>query len=121
MGNANTLFVLSHPVAVAVIGLACLLLWRSDAQYPKTLLCFGVGYVCYSMGAVSQIMAPSGNNVLHAGLAGLFYSVAAFCVSRGIVMLAGASFRYVVPVIVMVAFAVYGLYFLGSRTIPSCG
>lgn len=118
MGNANTLFVLSHPVAVAVIGLACLLLWRSDAQYPKTLLCFGVGYVCYSMGAVSQIMAPSGNNVLHAGLAGLFYSVAAFCVSRGTVMLAGASFRYVVPVIVMVAFAVYGLYFLVVQNDP---
>lgn len=103
---------LSHPLVVALIGIAVLALWRSDARRPPYLLWFGLAYLAYSCGVTSQILLVPANHALNVIFSGAMYLSAATAFAQGIIALSGEANRYGAPAVIVLLGIACRIYFL---------
>ena len=112
MNSSVTLNALSHPLVVMLIGLAVLALWRDNTRRKHYLLWFGISYLAYGVGVTAQIILVPTDYVLNVLFSGLMYLLAALMFARGLIALAGAAYRYGVPVAIVIFAQACRLYFL---------
>lgn len=111
MFGAEIILALSHPLVVALLGGAVLLIWRYDAGRPRYLLYFGVAYLAYSLAVTVQTTRIPSHLPLNILLSGVMYLSAIALLSSGLVALSGNRYKYAFPIVVSLIMLAGRMYF----------
>jgi len=111
MSGVETVLALSHPLVVAMLGAAVLIIWRNDQNRPGYLLHFGIAYLTYSIAVTIQITTIPSFVPLNVFLSGLLYMMAVILLTHGLVVLSGRRYTYWIPVLLSVIMMAARLYF----------
>lgn len=112
MFSTETWAALSHPIVVAIIGFAILLMWRHDVGRPSYLLYLGLAYLAYSVGVTSQITAFPSPLTLNVLLSGVLYMTAVVLMTHGVVALADRRYAYWIPIALILVMLAGRFYFV---------
>ncbi|MCQ9615708.1 GGDEF domain-containing protein [Paenalcaligenes niemegkensis] len=112
MPNAEIWLALSHPLVVALLGSALLLIWYSDISRPRYMLYLGVAYLAYSVAVTLQITGIPSIQAINVMLTGPLYMVAVILLTHGLIALSGRPYPYWFPIVVVSLMLVSRLYFV---------
>lgn len=111
MSGTETVLALSHPLVVAMLGSAVLIIWRNDRNHPRYLLYFGIAYLAYSVAVTVQITMVPSYVPFNVFSSGVLYMLAVILLTHGLVVLSGRRYSYWIPILVSIIMLAARLYF----------